>query len=103
MRIETDSAAYLNARKYWFEHHGHQHDDQVYRAGTNTYYRARYDYYQTVVKPFREWLSSQGCQIETNRIYGHEYGVDSYEVAVGTDYLKFESEQEYTMFLLKWS
>ena len=101
MRIETDSAAYLNARQYWFNNHRHQDNGQL--SKTNTYYRARYDYYQTVVKPFREWLSSQGCQIETDRVYGLQYGVDSYEVAVGVDYLKFDSEQDYTMFLLKWS
>lgn len=100
MEIRTDSSAYLNARQYWVDNHRHQNISQ--KPKTDTYYSTQHIYYQTVVKPFRRWLESQGCQIMVDR-RNKFFGVDSYEVAVGIDYLKFELEHEYTMFLLKWS
>lgn len=96
MILKSDSTQYINARNYWSEN----------KLKDNSLLSTRYnsnEYYSLVVKPFRDWLREQGCEILMIRDESMTYGIDSYEVAIGWDILVFESEKDFTVFLLKWS
>lgn len=100
LSLSTDSVFYLNARDHW---RLGRLDDTV----NHTYHVDRNidDYHSTIVKPFHDWLKlTQHCIIfkPYSREEYKNYGVDSYNVAVGTDRLVFDTEQDLNMFVLRW-
>jgi hypothetical protein len=93
--LPTDSLAYRNAKQHWVSL-------QTQRYQQGCIYAPGRDYDADVVKPFIEWLAAQNCCISECR--KHEtHGVDSYNVAVGADYLEFDTEQDRTFFVLRWA
>jgi hypothetical protein len=50
---------------------------------------------------FRQWLAEQGGEIELNN--AHAYLRNSLEIAPGYDRIKFERNEDATVFLLRWS
>lgn len=100
LTLKTEQEYYLNARDHWARHkrdYGSKLDSRQL-AWLNT------DRYQEeIVKPFHAWLKEQGCQVVHSGNRNISWGVDSYNVAVGCEVLKFDSQQELTVFMLRWA
>lgn len=97
-RLSTDTAAYVNARYHWAN--VAKQDLEQYRR---CFHNPGSDYGEDVVQPFHVWLATQHCRIVDGREAGRSYGVDSYNVAVGTDYLEFDTAQDLSFFVLRWT
>lgn len=94
----TASPAYINARNHWADRS--LVDRHVYDVTIGSFSDI---YQELIVKPFHEWLATQGCRIVRRDAGDKMFGVDSYNVAVGFDVMEFDSEQDQIVFLLKWS
>ena len=51
-------------------------------------------------REFRKWLAEQGGEIEPSK---EGYLRNSLEIAPGYDRLKFERDEDATLFILRWS
>lgn len=91
LKLSTDSDAYVNARTYYAENCSNPVLPYL-------------GYQAQVVMPFYRWLATQDATVSHHfRDPLQQYGVDSYDVAVGTDVLEFSTEHSMLMFLLRWS
>lgn len=101
LMLKTEHEHYLNARDYW----ARSRRDWWNKVGSQrlTPFNTR-RYQEEVVDSFHAWLKEQGCQVKVldrdNDIY---WGGDSYNVTIGRDVLEFDSEQELTVFVLRWA
>lgn len=100
LTLRTNQEYYLNARDHWARHKldywSKPDSQQLTEFNTNRYQ-------EEVVKPFHAWLKEQGCCIIRPNASYKMFGVDSYDVAVGFDLLEFDSQQELTVFTLRWA
>ena len=94
VRLSTNSDSYIGARKWWSSYS----IDVVKPVYSDI---SLGNWQVMIVKPFRDWLATQGCRIVEHG--DSECAVDSYNVAVGIDELEFETEMDRTAFLLRWS
>jgi len=97
--LSTESSAYLNARAYYASvtlKARSRSQDRILWGDTA-------DYDSSIVEPFQTWLAEQGGTIVRCRSEDRVYGIDSYNVAVGTDMIEFHRQNDMLLFVLKWS
>ena len=81
--LKTTNIAFLNARSHWIEN--------------------RQDRWGFTPESFAEWLRAQGAKIDQSARSGIATSCDNLGVCIAIDTVLFDSEQQATLFLLRWS
>lgn len=97
LTLSTKSEHYANAKKYY--------EESVTTVRPHRFWlnSGHSDYNEAIVQPFYQWLATQGGRVVWNRRDNTLYGLDSYNIAPGSDVLEFESGTDLMMFVLRWS
>lgn len=106
LTLSTDTPAYRAIREYWSKSRSIETTATIERGdrlALNSVGDSIKEYNLTIVLPFNKWLATQGASIRNNKDNTRTYGVDSYNVACGTDELEFDTEANMVAFLLRWS
>jgi hypothetical protein len=103
LELNSRHQAYLNARNYWATTIRTSAVDERLEHIKKTIQESIRSYHDVVVEPFHDWLKTQGVAVVNRKLSDKMYGVDSYNVAVGTDVLEFVDAQSKVIFLLRWS
>lgn len=103
LTLSTDTAAYRSLREYWLELSRDSTISSTKSSGSNIPRDYTNQYNLKIISPFKQWLATHGISIRDNKDSTIIYGVDSYNVACGTDELEFDTEANMVAFLLRWS